>query len=258
MKNSFSGKVVLVTGGSSGIGKATALLFAQNGARVVIAGRNQSSGKSTVESIKEQGGSADFFAADVSKTADVEYLFKHILNIHQRLDCAFNAAGAEAVVAPTAFQTEDDVDNLVSVDIKGTWLCLKHELLLMQKQNAGAIVNCSALSGIRGAQGAAVYSACKHAVIGLTQSAALEYAENNIRINAVCPGIIQTPGMEKTFGRVPGFSPDEVKQWGLAQIPVKRFGSAEEVARAVVWLCSDVSSYLTGHSLLVDGGLHCR
>ncbi|MGB5745938.1 MAG: SDR family oxidoreductase [Desulfobacterales bacterium] len=258
MSKIFSGKVVLVSGGTSGIGKATALLFAQKGARVIIIGRNQTAGDSTVEEIKRKGDDAEFFQVDVSNSQAVTSFFRQISEVHHRLDCAFNAAGAEAVVAPTALQAEEHFNEMVAVDFKGTWLCLKNELQLMQNQKAGTIVNCSALAGIRGSQGAAIYAACKHAIIGLTQSVALEYAESNIRINAVCPGIVQTPGMERTFSRIPGFSPEEVKQWGLSQIPVKRFGSSDEVAQAVIWLCSDASSYLTGHSLVVDGGLHCK
>ena len=258
MSNSFSGKVVLVTGGTSGIGRATALLFAQSGARVIIAGRNQTAGEATVEEINRQGGNAEYLTVDVSNSREVASFFKHVSENYHQLDCAFNAAGAAAVVAPTALQTEDHFNEMVAVDFKGTWLCLKHELQLMQNKKAGTIVNCSALAGIRGSQGTAIYSACKHAIVGLTQSAALEYAESNIRINAVCPGIVQTPGMEKTFSRIPGFSLEEVKQWGLSQVPVKRFGAAEEVAAAVIWLCSEASSYLTGHSLVVDGGLHCK
>lgn len=258
MSKSYSGKVVLVTGGTSGIGRATALLFAQNGARVIIVGRNQAAGESTVEAIRQQGGEAGYIAVDVSNSREVANCFQQVSDVYHQLDCAVNAAGAATIVAPTALQSEDHFNEMVAVDFKGTWLCLKHELQLMQNQRNGAIVNCSALAGIRGSQGAAIYAACKHAIIGLTQSAALEYAECNIRINAVCPGIIQTPGMERTFSRIPGFSPEEVKQYGLSQIPLNRFGSAKEVAAAVIWLCSEASSYLTGHALVVDGGLQCK
>ena len=147
---------------------------------------------------------------------------------------------------------------MVFVDLKGTWLCMKNEISIMQDKGKGAIVNCSSMAGLRGSQGSSIYSACKHGIIGLTKSAALEYVDSNIRINSVCPGIIQTPGLDRTFNKVPGFSFEDVKNWGLSQIPMKRFGQAEEVAKAVLWLFSDDSSYLTGHSLIIDGGNHCK
>ena len=143
----------------------------------------------------------------------------------------------------------------MKVDLKGTWICMHHEIQMMLAQNSGAIANCSAFAGLRGAQGSAVYSACKHGIIGLTQSAALECVESNVRVNAICPGIIETPGMEKTFSKVPGFKLEEVKQWGINQIPMQRFGNPEEVAEAVAWLCSDAASYITGEHINVNGGV---
>ena len=135
---------------------------------------------------------------------------------------------------------------------------MKNEIQIMQDQSMGAIVNCSSMAGLKGSQGSSIYSACKHGIIGLTKSAALEYVDSNIRINSVCPGIIQTPGLERTFNKVPGFSFEDVQKWVLSQIPMKRFGQPDEVAKAVLWLFSDESSYLTGHSLIIDGGIHCR
>ena len=258
MSNFFSGKIVLVTGGTSGIGKAAALAFARQGSMVIICGRNRKTGEMITKEIKHLNGMADFVEADISDSKQVDALFSQIKAKYKRLDCAFNAAGAEAQVAPLTLQTEKHFDEMVHVDLKGTWLCMKNEIRIMQDQGQGSIVNCSSMAGLRGSQGSSIYSACKHGIIGLTKSAALEYVDSHIRINSVCPGIIQTPGLDRTFSKVPGFSFEDVKQWGISQIPMKRFGQPEEVAAAVLWLCSDESSYLTGHSLIIDGGSHCK
>ena len=146
---------------------------------------------------------------------------------------------------------------MVAVDLRGTWLCMQSELQMMMDQGSGAIVNCAAVAGLKGSPGSAIYAACKHGILGLTKSAALEFADSNIRVNAVCPGIVQTPSLDRVFGNVPGFSLEEARQWGVEQIPMKRFGRPEEVASAVLWLCSDAASYLTGHSMIVDAGMHC-
>ena len=212
MDQEFSGKVVLITGGSSGIGRSTALAFAARQATVIICGRNPQAGESVVAEIVRKDGTAEFVRADVSDASQVAAMFTAINNKYDRLDCAFNAAGGETALAPVALQSEAQFDEMMKVDLKGTWLCLQHEIQLMQVQKSGSIVNCSALAGLRGSQGAAIYSACKHGIIGLTKSAALEGIESNIRVNAVCPGIIDTPGMEKSFSKVPGFSLEEVKQ----------------------------------------------
>ena len=254
----FSGKVALVTGGTSGIGQAVAAALAGSGAAVVICGRNTETGELAVGEIDNRDGAVEFLNSDVSDSNAVESLFASIREKYAGLDYAFNAAGAEAQVAPLALQTEEHLDDMVSVDLKGLWLCMKHEILLMLDQGRGSIVNCSSLAGLKGSQGSSIYSACKHGIIGLTQSAALEYVDSNIRINSVCPGIIQTPGLDRTFEKVPGFSSEEVRQWGLSQIPMKRFGRPEEVASAVLWLFSDESSYVTGHALIIDGGNHCK
>ena len=254
----ISDKVVLVTGGTSGIGRATAMALAQKGAMVIICGRDIKAGDVVTHEIKNLNGISEFIEADISDSEQVDTLFSQIREKYKRLDCAFNAAGAEAEVAPLALQTEKHFDEIVFVDLKGTWLCMKNEISIMQDQGKGAIVNCSSMAGLRGSQGSSIYSACKHGIIGLTKSAALEYVDSNIRINSVCPGIIQTPGLDRTFNKVPGFSFEDVKNWGLSQIPMKRFGQAEEVAKAVLWLFSDDSSYLTGHSLIIDGGNHCK
>jgi NAD(P)-dependent dehydrogenase (short-subunit alcohol dehydrogenase family) len=258
MGKNFSDKVVLITGGTSGIGRAAALAFAEKEARVIICGRNRKAGESVVAELNRDCGSIEFIQADLRDSTQLGTMFNAIQDKYNRLDCAFNAAGGEAALAPLALQSEAHVDEMIKVDLKGTWLCMHHEIQLMQAQNKGAIVNCSGLAGLRGSQGAAIYSACKHGIIGFTKSAALECIESKIRVNAVCPGIIETPGMEKTFSQVPGFSLEEAKQWGINQIPMQRFGAPEEVAEAVIWLCSDAASYITGHSLVVDGGIQCR
>ena len=258
MSISFSGKIVLVTGGTSGMGKAAAMALARKGAAVIICGRDIKAGEMVTKDIKHLNGVSEFVEADISDSKQVDTLFSQIREKYTRLDCAFNAAGAEAEVAPLTLQTEKHFDKMVSVDLKGTWLCMKNEIQIMQDQSKGVIVNCSSMAGLRGSQGSSIYSACKHGIIGLTKSAALEYVDSNIRINSVCPGIIQTPGLDRTFNKVPGFSFEDVKNWGLSQIPMKRFGQAEEVAKAVLWLFSDESSYLTGHSLIIDGGNHCK
>ena len=258
MSNFFSGKIVLVTGGTSGIGKAAALAFARKGSTVIICGRDSKTGEMITKEIQHLNGMSEFVEADISDSKQVDTLFSQIREKYKRLDCAFNAAGTEAEVAPLALQTEIHFNEMVSVDLKGTWLCMKNEIQIMQDHGKGTIVNCSSMAGLRGSQGSSIYSACKHGIIGLTKSAALEYVDCNIRINSVCPGIIQTPGLDRTFSKVPGFSFEDVKQWGMSQIPMKRFGQPEEVAMAVLWLCSDESSYLTGHSLIIDGGIHCK
>jgi NAD(P)-dependent dehydrogenase (short-subunit alcohol dehydrogenase family) len=258
MSISISDKIVLVTGGTSGIGKAAAIALARKGAIVIICGRDIKAGEVVTHEIKHQNGISEFVKADISDSKQVDTLFSQIRKKYKRLDCAFNAAGAEAEVAPLALQTEKHFDEMVFVDLKGTWLCMKNEIQIMQEQSKGVIVNCSSMAGLRGSQGSSIYSACKHGIIGLTKSAALEYVDSNIRINSVCPGIIQTPGLDRIFKKVPGFSFEDVKKWGLSQIPMKRFGQPEEVADAILWLFSDESSYLTGHSLILDGGIHCN
>lgn len=258
MSNYFSDRIALVTGGTSGIGKAVALAFARKGATVIICGRNREAGDLTVKENLEQDGTIEFIQGDISDSDEIAALFLRIREKYQKLDYAFNAAGAEADVAPLIMQSEKHFNEMVSVDFRGIFLCMKHEITIMQKHGKGSIVNCAAMSGLRGSQGSSIYSACKHAIIGLTKSAALECVDMNIRINSVCPGIIQTPGLDRTFNKIPGFDFEDVKQWGLNQIPMKRFGQSQEVANAVLWLSSDESSYVTGHSLIVDGGLHCR
>ncbi|MEW6306592.1 MAG: SDR family oxidoreductase [Verrucomicrobiota bacterium] len=251
MKEPMKDKIVLVTGGSSGIGKAAALAFHREGAKViVVADVNEAGLNETVQEIKKGGGTAEFIRADVSKADEVEKLMAKIVKTYGRLDYAFNNAGIEGVAAPTAGLSEADWDRIIAVNLKGVWLCMKHEIDQMLKQGGGAIVNMSSVAGWIGIRGYGAYVATKHGVIGLTKTAALEYAPAGIRINAVCPGAIRTPLLDRMIG-----GNEQIEKWLLSQEPVGRFGSPEEVAQAVVWLCSDKASFVTGHSLVVDGGV---
>lgn len=249
MAKSFDGKVALVTGASSGIGRASALAFAREGARVVVTARREQEGEETVRMIKGNGGEATFVKTDVSSAAEVESLLRTIAAAYGRLDCAFNNAGIPGSLAPTADMSEDDWDSVIGINLKGVWLCLKHEIALMLKRRRGAIVNMSSVLGLEGtALGASAYVASKHGVIGLTKAAALEYAQQGLRINAVCPGFVKTALIEVATG-----NPDIAKAI-VAAHPVGRLGNPEEIAEAVIWLCSDAASFVTGHSMVVDGG----
>jgi len=251
------GRVVLVTGGSSGIGRASALAFAKEGAKVVVnANMNIEGGEETVRLIKETGGEAIFVKADASKVAEVDTMIQQTVKSYGRLDCAFNNAGVVGVPSTSAFisaktadYTEKEWDYVISVNLKGVWLCMKYEIIQMLKQGGGAIVNNSSILGLLGLPGGPAYVASKHGVIGLTKTAALEYAQEGIRVNAVCPGWISTPMTDRTL------NDPEVKAMMIGMEPIGRMGKPEEVAEAVVWLCSDAASFVTGHSMIVDGGL---
>ena len=253
----MKGKVVLVTGGSSGIGRASALAFAREGAKVVVnANMNIEGGEETVRLIKESGGDAIFVKADASKVAEVDTMIQKTVKAYGRLDCAFNNAGVVDVPTTSAFiptktadYTEKEWDYVINVNLKGVWLCMKYEIIQMLKQGGGAIVNNSSFLGLLGIPGGPAYVASKHGVIGLTKSAALEYAKEGIRVNAVCPGWISTPITDRTL------NDPEVKAMIIGMEPIGRMGKPEEVAEAVVWLCSDAASFVTGHSMVVDGGL---
>jgi NAD(P)-dependent dehydrogenase (short-subunit alcohol dehydrogenase family) len=246
----WAGKVALVTGGTSGIGRETAVLFAQRGARVVVAGRREVEGKAVVELIRRNGGEAVFVKTDVALAADVKALVERTVDAFGGLDCAFNNAGVEGKWTPIVEQAEADWDTTIDINLKGTWLCLKYEMQQMLKQGRpGAIVNNSSVAGFIGSNGAAAYCATKHGVLGLTKSAALEVAQNGIRVNAVCPAVIETPMSDRLFG-----SP-AVQQWVLGLHPIGRFGKSLEVAEAVVWMCSSAAGFMTGQSLVLDGGL---
>lgn len=249
MAKDLEGKVVLVTGGTSGIGRETAVQFAKAGAKVVVAGRREAEGKETVELIRAAGGDGLFVNADVSKASEVEALIQKTVEKFGRLDMAFNNAGIEGVWVPLIKQTEEDWDRTIDVNLKGVWLCLKYEILQMLKQGGGgAIVNMASIGGLVGFSGAAAYSASKHGVMGLTRAAALENARSKIRINAVCPGAVETALADRVFGA------PSVHKYVVSIHPIGRFGKPAEIAEAVVWMCSDRASFMTGQSLVLDGG----
>jgi NAD(P)-dependent dehydrogenase (short-subunit alcohol dehydrogenase family) len=250
MAGRVEGKVALVTGGGSGIGRATALAFAREGAKVVVADVVAEGGEETVRLIKAAGGEAIFVKADVATAAEVEALVKKAVDTYGRLDCAFNNAGIEGEIGQTADCTEENWDRVVDIDLKGVWLCMKYEIPQMLKQGSGAIVNTASVAGLVGFQGIPAYVAAKHGVNGLTKTAALEYAKSGIRVNAVCPGVIHTPMVERAFKANP-----QMAESATAIEPVGRLGKPEEIAEAVVWLCSDAASFVTGLPMAVDGGL---
>ena len=249
----FDGRVALVTGGGSGIGRAITLAFARQGARVVVADVDVSSGEETTHSITEAGAEAVFVQTDVANGEKVENMITKAVTVYGRLDCACNNAGIAGVRARTADCTEENWDRTLLVNLKSVWLCMKYQISQMLKQGGGAIVNTSSAAGLVGLPGWPAYVASKHGVIGLTKSAALEYAEANIRINAVCPSIIKTDMAECFTG-----GDQRVEDYILAQQPLSRMGTPEEVAEAVMWLCSDAASFVTGHALPVDGGFLAR
>jgi len=253
MTGKFQGKVALVTGGSSGMGKATALAFAREGAKVVVAAdKNIKGGQETVQLIKKGGGEATFVKTDVSKAADVEALVNKTVEVYGRLDYAFNNAGISGSWLPLADCSEDDWDRTININLKGVWLCMKYELLWMLKRGGGVIVNTAAVSGLKAIPRNADYIASKFGLVGLTKSAALAYAKDGIRINVVCPGLINTPMTQNTMDKITQDLPiGRLKQ----MIPLRRLGTSEEIAEAVVWLCSDAASYVTGLAMNVDGGL---
>ena len=249
MNKMFENKVVLITGGSFGIGRATAIEFAKKGAKVVIADWVEDPEQITMKAIVEAGSNAIFVKCDVSKDAEVKALIAKTISTYGRLDFAFNNAGIEGLSAPTQDCTEENWDRVMSVNLKGVWLCMKYEIQEMLKQGKGAIVNTSSVAGLVAFPGISAYVASKHAILGLTKNAAIENVKLGIRVNAVCPGVIQTPMIDRFTGKN-----KEVEKAFASQEPIGRLGQPEEVAKAVIWLCSDMASFVTGVTLPVDGG----
>jgi NAD(P)-dependent dehydrogenase (short-subunit alcohol dehydrogenase family) len=247
METEFKDKVAIVTGGSFGIGRATALAFAKKGAKVVVADWQEDT--ETIDLIKKSGGEALFIKCDVSRSSDVKAMVEKTIATFERLDYAFNNAGIEGDSAPLQDCSEENWDRTIGVNLKGIWLCMKHEIPEMIKQGKGAIVNCSSVAGLVGFAGLPAYVASKHGVIGLTKTSALECAKLGIRINAVCPGVIQTPMID----RLTRNDKEAIKQFTSLE-PIGRFGQAKEIANAVIWMCSDGASFVTGHAMAVDGG----
>ncbi|NQT71490.1 MAG: SDR family oxidoreductase [Chloroflexi bacterium] len=245
----LNGKVALVTGGSAGIGRSTALAFAREGARVVVADYAVDGGEETVRLIKEGGGEAVFIKVDVSIASDVESMVNKAIETYGRLDCAANNAGISGPIVASIDLEEKDWDQVVNIDLKGVWLCMKYEIPHMLNQGGGSIVNTASMAGIVGFPAQAPYVASKHGVIGLTKSAALEYGTQGIRVNAVCPGVIHTSMVDSVIEVIP-----DIIETLNKQAPVGRIGQPQEVAECILWLCSDDASFVTGHALVVDGG----
>lgn len=269
-------KVGLVTGGAMGIGRATALAFAREGARVVIADILEQEGRETVGLVQRAGGQATFVRCDVTRAAEVEGMVQKAVETFGRLDCVSNNAGFEGEWAATVECSEENWDRVINVNLKGAWLCLKYELQQMLQQGGGAIVNIASVAGVVAERGMPAYAAAKGGVIQLTRTAAVEYASSGVRVNAVCPGAVQTPMLERSMANlnVSALAPGSVRSPLMGRVvnrllrskmghgalmkfmqPLGRPAQPEEIAEAVVWLCSDAASFITGHALLVDGGL---
>ncbi len=249
MENIFDNKVALVTGGSFGIGQATALAFAERGATVVIADKIVDPENKTIVLINKTGSKGLFIQCDVSDAKDVAIMIAKVVETYGRLDYAFNNAGIEGDMANTHECTEENWDKTIGVNLKGIWLSMKNEIPHMLEAGKGAIVNCASVAGMIGFQGLPAYVATKHGIVGLTKTAALEYAKEGIRVNAVCPGVIHTDMIDRITGK-----DKEVEKQYINMEPVGRMGKPQEVAEAVVWLCSDAASFVTGAALPVDGG----
>jgi NAD(P)-dependent dehydrogenase (short-subunit alcohol dehydrogenase family) len=239
-------KVALVTGGTSGIGKATAIALGVAGAKVVFSGRREEEGEDTANLIRQSGAECLFVRSDVSSEAEVKALIQTTIEQYGRLDCAFNNAGIDPSPKPLHEQSVEDFDKLMAINVRGLFLCMKYEIQQMLTQGAGVIVNNSSMGGLIAFPGISPYNASKHAVMGLTRSAALDYAQKGIRINAVNPGMIATDMMN----RLADGNPEQM----ASTIPMGRMGRAEEIAATVVFLCSDAASYITGQPIVIDGG----
>jgi NAD(P)-dependent dehydrogenase (short-subunit alcohol dehydrogenase family) len=249
----FSGKVAVVTGGGSGIGRASALGFARNGARVVVVDRDEIAGRATAESINDEKGDAIFVAADVSRASDVQGYVQAALDRFGSIDCFHNNAGIDGSNGPVFTIDEELFDHVIAVNVKGVYLGLRHVLPVMLRQKRGAVVNTASIGGLIAIPGMPAYIASKHAVIGLTKSAAGEVAHAGIRVNAICPGSIDTPMLRLTMERR-GVSPAAAGQASKSSIPLGRLGTADEIANVALFLCSDLASFVTGSSYVADGG----
>ncbi|HEY6377295.1 MAG TPA: SDR family oxidoreductase [Edaphobacter sp.] len=255
MTISFENKVALITGAASGLGFATAKKFAEAGASVVLADWSENDVQAAAKQLADAGHTTLAVICDVSDDAQVEAMVAQTVARFGRLDAAYNNAGIQNILAETADSPRDDYDRVMAVNLRGVWSCMKFELQVMRKQGSGAIVNCSSLGGLVGGDQRGTYHAAKHGVIGFTKSAALEYATRGIRVNAVCPGLIYTPMVDQMIA---GGQEDGLRAMADSLIPMRRMGRPDEIADAVLWLCSDMASYVTGQSISVDGGYVMR
>jgi len=253
MKLSFENKVALVTGAASGLGLATAKAFAESGATVVLADWNEKDVQSAAKELANKGHKTLAVRCDVSDDAQVEAMVKQTVATFGRLDAAYNNAGVQNIAAEAADATREDFDRVISINLRGVWSCMKFELRQMLQQGGGAIVNCSSIGGLVAGPKRGTYQASKHGVLGLTKSAALDYAARGIRINAVCPGIIHTSMLDKMMA-----TQADALNAMLKEVPIGRLGRPEEIASAVLWLCSSAASFMVGHALAVDGGYTIR
>lgn len=245
----FEGKVALVTGAGSGIGRASAAAFASQGAKVIVSDISEKGGMETVRAIRSAGGEATFVKTDITKPSDVEALINAAVDKYGRLDCAHNNAGITGYSTKVVECSLEEWDDVMNVNLRGIFLCLKYEIQQMIKQGGGAIVNASSTMGVVAHESGAAYVASKHAIIGLTKSTALAYVKDNIRINALCPGNTETPIFDHVKKNMPA-----VYEGLILATPIGRFAQPDEIANAVLWLCSDAASYCIGHTMIVDGG----
>jgi NAD(P)-dependent dehydrogenase (short-subunit alcohol dehydrogenase family) len=253
MNLSFESKVALVTGAASGMGLATAEAFGEAGAAVALVDRNETAVREAAERLVAAGHKATAIACDVTDEAQVKKMVEQTVSAFGRLDAAFNNAGVQSLAVETADAASEEFDRVNAINLKSVWRCMKYELLQMRKQESGAIVNNSSIGGLIGIPGRAIYHATKHAVIGLTRSAALEYAARGIRINAICPGVVDTPMVAAMIAKEPETITDITKEQ-----PIGRLGKPEEIASAVLWLCSSGAGFVIGHALAIDGGYTAR